>query len=344
MLRFESLGPELEVIARKNPKMLVEAVEKCFAKEGDMLEAFGPMVGLLAMREAGATILLKALDGDGKGKGAVVMASKSFGANMVMPALKQYEDPNSTEKERNTAGLAILTFADVEPVYDKVVEACKHGRYFAIPGAKKDKDGKTVVAIEDITAGVKSWWWNQVNFHYRNNTEFVEYVARKYLSEADGQDKVIQLLIDVNFGKAAPFLMKLDFNKLSDASLDVMRYATHILPSNAMLSSIIGKEKDYAAEKFLLYAAVFKAVDPKKREAKSILFSLFTFPPEYIPRFVEANVGSFTEKEKESCAFKCGYMSPDIPKETRKKVLGLLRKGASKELLGTIEYVEKGLD
>jgi hypothetical protein len=118
-----------------------------------------------------------------------------------------------------------------------------------------------------------------------------------------------------------------------------------VFPSEILGSAPLGpKVKDFAKEKFLLYTKMFKALDSKKRGAMDMLFPLFTYPPEYILIFAEDNIGILSDKEKESFAFRCGNMTPGIPKETRKKVLALLSKGASKELLSTIKYVEERLD
>ncbi len=65
-----------------------------------MVDLAGAWLGLLSMKEGGAVVLLKSIDCEGEASGALSLLAKNFGPYVVIPTLKQYEDPASTKKEK----------------------------------------------------------------------------------------------------------------------------------------------------------------------------------------------------------------------------------------------------
>jgi len=334
--RLNVLDPEFAIITRKNPKVLIAEIERIFLnKDHDFLDPAGPMFGFLALKEEGATLLLRNIEGEG----ALIEVSRAFGPYTVIPALKQFEDPASTKSQHTAAGIVILSFVDRESVYDKVVEAYKHGRYFELKQGTKDKDGVVTMTADDLMEASLSWWGNHVEVKYKNNKQFFDYVAKTYLPKTEGQDQVIRLLASTNFGLAAPHLMKLDIATLSEKSLDMLIHFASVSDNEDELAAIMGK-KGYVEEKFALYNKLFQTLSPKVRESKKIMYTLANFPPEDRIVFVKTNVDNFTDDEKETIVFLCDSLLKKTPADTRKKIYDILRKNASKDLLKTIESIE----
>jgi len=342
---LETLTPEIALVAKKDPGALIKAVEKFFTtEEGEDSDLAGPLLGLFSMKEEGAVVFLKSIDSKGEAKGVLSILTKALGPYVVIPALKQCEDPASTKKQKETASLAIFMLPDCDPVYDKVIEAYKHGRYFQAPELKKDKDGKAVLTLEGAMGMAVSWWGNYIKGKYKDNKKFATYVARNHLTAPEGQEKMIELLADIDFGTAAPYFMELDFAKLPEKSLDALLQACYVPPSSPLLLPSMREKKDYKTEKFNLFSAIFKKMDAKNREGKKMVYKLSDFSPEHKELFVTANVGMLTEEEKKTIVFLCSsdsLLQEKMPAEVKKGILDALRKGASPELLQVIKYIEE---
>ncbi|MBU2028506.1 hypothetical protein KJ761_01280 [Patescibacteria group bacterium] len=337
-----ALSSEIAVVARKNPEALVRAIKKAsIEKKKDDIDLVGPSLGLLAMKEDGAAVFLKSIDSDDKSSRALDVLVEAFGPDAVMPAFKQLENPASTATQKKTAGLAIFMFSDIEPVYDKVVEAYRHGSYFKLEGSKKT--GKTGFSLNDLMKSALSGWWNLLESKYQDNEKFVIYVARKHLKNPDAQEEIIKLLADINFSAAAPYFAELNFAKLSEKSLDVLIQKATFIPSVSPYSLLKIDKKDYRAEKFNLFCLLFKRLDAKTRAEKKMIYGLSGFSPEYKELFAKSNIGIFTDDEKETIAFYCSRDNPreKMPEDIQKAILTALRQGASPKVLRFIEYVEK---
>ncbi len=345
---IEKLLPAIAVASKKDPQALVAALGKAFtAEEADEVDMAGPVLGLASMEEEGAVMVLKSFDKDGEAKGVLSMMAKVLGPHMVIPALKQMENPASTTKEKDTASLVLFMLPDVEPVYDKVVEAYRHGRYFESPKLKKDKDGKATVTLEDMLGMAVSWWGNIIKGKYEKVEGFVPYVAEKHLAKADGQDKIIEFLSDINFGEAAPYFLEMDVANLSEESLDALLHACYVSPTSKLIPDIGGitGKKEYKAEKFRVFELIFKAVDKKVRAEKKMIFSLHSYPARNQVSFVKDNLSILTEDEKTTIVFLSGSkgdaLTDPLPEKDRMAILATLRQGASQKLLQTIDHVEK---
>jgi hypothetical protein len=341
MKNVNALAPEFAVITEKNKQLLLAVLEKAFLNEnGERVDLSGPLLGFVSMKEEGAKFLLQVLDNDRDSKGLLVLVVPTFGPFIVEPTLKQYENPASTKKEKDTAGVAMMMFADNEPVYDKVVEAFKHGRYFGLQESKRDKDGKIVISsLEEALSMSQSWWGSNIKFAYRKNEQFIKYVGRKYLPDPNFQEAVIELLAGTNLGTAAPYFMALDIDKLSAKSLDMLKFVSSPSPIDKM-PGVNGEKRDYTAEKFLIFSKIFAKIDEKARAEQKMMYPLFDFPPEYIEAFVAGHAKDFTEEEKKTAVYMCISAVKKVPKTTQKKVFDILRKGASKALASVIDYAE----
>lgn len=333
------LSPEIAIIARKNPVALVKAIEKVFIEKKEDVYLAGPLLGLFSLKEEGAVAFLKTIDSNSESGDALVILAEALGPYVVIPTLKQYEDPASTAVQRETASLVIFMFSDIEPVYEKVVEAYRHGHYFESNAGKNEK-GKTALSLSDIFEMSSSWWGNYLKSKYRDNKKFALYVARNHLKNPDGQERIIEFLADVNLGVVAPYFAELDFTKISEKSLDALIQVTHILPANYI--SPVNK-KDYQAEKFNLFSLIFKKLNVKSRAEKEIIYKLLNFSPEYKELFVTSNIGTLTDDEKITIVYSCSWdgLGEKMPEDVRRSILNTLRKNASTEVLEVIEYIEK---
>ena len=260
---MDALTPEIGFVARKNPDLLVRGLLEAWGKGNETALFAGPIIGLTAMKEDGAAVVLKMVGADAQiDKGILSILADAFGPYAVIPALKQCENPDSTEGERKVAQIVIFLLPDTEQVYDKVAEAYQHGRYFEL---KKNSDGKVVMSsIKEMAKMASSWWGNYVKGKYRkseNSENFVAYVAKKYLADSKGQEGIIILLSDVNFGAAAPYFSALDFGKLPEKSLDALLHATYVSDLPSAPGSSRTEEKDYNAEKLRILCLVFKKLD-----------------------------------------------------------------------------------
>ena len=300
---LNELLDEIAFVAKKNPQPLVLAIKKAVMDEKAVQADFsGPLIGLYSMEEEGAAILLKYADGDGENKGMLAVMAMTFGPLAVIPTFKQYENPASTAKEKNAAGMAIYLFPDTEQVFDKVIEAYKHGRYFEPTGNKKDADGKTVYSVAGVFSEIDSWWGNVLKSRYKDNEVFATYVAKKYLNDPEGQSKIIEFLSKVDFGAAAPYFMALDIDKISKESLDSLIHSTYTFSSSFQSAYLEKGEKEYRAEKFKLFSQIFRRLSAEERSKRKIIYNLSGFSPEYRSIFKKENAGIFTDEEKKTIA------------------------------------------
>jgi hypothetical protein len=340
--KLDKLQAEISDVAEKDQAVLIAALNKVFtAKNAEDSNILGPMMGFYAMKEKGAEILFSSIKADStKKKALLAKLIIALGENAVIPALKKYEDPKSTGDDKNFAGTIVHLLPDSEKIFDKVLEAYKHGRYFEVKQLKKTEDEKVVMKLEDMLEIASSWWGSILESKYSNNKDFVKYVAEKYLSDADGQEKVIYLLSKVGFKGSVPYFMAMDFGKLSDKSLQALLDTTHMMPTTFLLPSMADKMNADASEKFLLFSQIFAKLDAKKREEKQLIVSLSGFPPEYKEKFIKSNVDNLNQKEKQTFAFLCEKGKGKMPDDVQKRIFDILRKDASPELLHTLKYME----
>jgi len=342
--KINKLHPAFAVIAKKDTKPLIAAVEKVFIDpDGEIVDATGGLLGLFSMGEEGATALLKAIDGNGKSKGALTIAANMFGPAIVIPALKQYEDPVSTKSQKSAAMLVVFMVPDAESVYDKFVEAYRHGRYFPLV-AKKDKDGKIVIdSLEVAVEMASSWWGNYIKSKYKDNDKFVDYVAKKYLADPASQEEVIELLAHTNFKAAAPHLAALEISKLSAKSLTTLIQVSHVSGTSASLPPALKEfaKDECIAEKYSIFCRIFLALDAKAREKEKLIYGLMGYPAEFKEAFIKDVFKTLTEEEKKTVVYLCGKKEDGMPEATRTKILDAMRVGASDELKRVIDYMAK---
>jgi hypothetical protein len=345
---IEKLLPEIAIMVKKDPQLLVTALKRIFSKgDAEDNNISGPVLGIASMEADGAVLTLKSFgDNNDESKSALLILCKVLGPHMVLPVIKQYENPASSDKERDTAHLAMFMFPDVEPVYDQVVEAYRHGRYFPAPELKKNKDGQVKISLEDALAAAVHGWGNIIKGRYRKVEGFVPYVAEKHLDEPRGQERIIELLADINFGEAAPYFLKLDISELSKESIGALVHACHVSMNLGRYGiSETGEGREYKVEKFRVFELLFKGLDPKARTDHKLIYRFSSYLPRNQVAFVKANVGIMTEDEKKTVAYGCGstpaLIREPIPVADRKAILEALKQGASPDLLEVIDFMSK---
>ncbi|MFC1721564.1 hypothetical protein ACFL0Z_01475 [Patescibacteria group bacterium] len=332
--KFAPLEGAIKHIASKNEVCLVKALKDDFRRigeEGEDLLSFidkpGPLIGLMAIKEDGFAAILQAVSSQ-EDQIMAMMYLGNFGPYAVVPICKQMENPASTEIQRKTAGMLLLSLPSETETIDKLVETYKHGRYFPAPNMDN---------LENVMAAAVNGWWNYFQSIYDDKEEviFVNYVARKHLSEPYGQDDVIRLICDVDFPTAAEHLGKLDFNTLAQKSLETLLHQVRIP------MGVAAEKEKYMTERFKLFCKIFFTLTPKRREAQefSMLLSLGDFPASYQTSFVcgcfEEKV--FTEKEKEDAIF----MTARLPKADRLQTYRKIRPYCTAKQQNTIDYYKK---
>lgn len=254
-----------------------------------------------------------------------------FGPYSVVPILKQYENPSSSEEQKQLAGILILNLPDTEPVIDKVVEAYKHGRYFKTPEKKPDKNGKVRPSPKELFDEVLSWWGNMIKRRYRGNESFVRYVARKHLPNPDRQEAVIELLASTDFRSASMYLERLDYNALSDKALDMLLLIVGIPPTDT------NEEDICLTERFSLFCKIFAELEKNKREEKKLLYKIDDFPGSLQEPFIASNFKDFTEEEKNCAVYVCSKLNP----VARKRIYDSIKDYCSQKQIMMIEHYEK---
>jgi hypothetical protein len=320
-VNLDKLTAEIGNIARKNPEALAAAVKKAFIEKKDKTGLAVAGFGLMAMKEDGASALLKHLGSDNDSMHALAFFIEAFGPYMVAPIFKQYENPASTADQKKVAGIAIYMLPDNDKIFEKVLEAYCHGRYF---GIKTGPDGK--MSVKDAFENVLTWWGNQIKNKYKNNEQFIAYAATKYPVDSEKHTAVIDLMTATNFGLAAPYLGRLDFARIPEKSLDVILNAVYIQSD----------KQEYLHEKFEIFQKIFKKLDAKKREAKKTILQLSGYPPDYKVEFVRQNIGLMTEQEKETAVY--FGSEQNFPRDKSNEILNMLQKNASPKVMQAIRF------
>lgn len=216
-----------------------------------------------------------------------------YGPDAVIPSLKQFENPFSSEQQKKVAGTIILSLPLTEPVMDKIVEAYKHGRYYKISSTSN------TIGLADVVTQTLSWWGNFLKVRLKGEKKFVEYLGKKHLSSPIGQDTIIELMADAHLPTASVYFTKLNANRLNNNSLKILLAYTH-------------NEADESA-RFALFCAIFKNLQPKKREVEKMIFDLDEFTPEHQRQFVIANIAAMTDEERDNAI----YISSKLPSYLR---------------------------
>jgi hypothetical protein len=247
----------------------------------------------------------------------------SFGPYAVVPALKQYEDPSSTEAMREFAQTVILSLQNTEEIFDKVVEAVRHGRYFPLPS-------KTT-SVAELMGAMNTWWWIVIEAKYQSNKAFVEYVARRHLRNPQGQEHIIDLLARTNFIMAASHLAELEFNSLAESSLEALKL--HLNPP----SQLQGKTDSALVARMSVFSFMFTRLDKSRREALGLLYTIEKYPASFQEVFVPTSFQYFTGKEKEIALHHCSK----LPRATRSAIYNQIRPYCDLKLLKTLEFYER---
>lgn len=341
---FESLSTGTRIIAEANPGQMVSALKAIFASEEEFNTVLiaGAMAGLSSLEEKGFQALLDSVTS--KDDQLMVMSVlNGFRGNSVIPTLKAFEDPASSKLKQETAGLIIISFPKNDPqVLDKVVEAYKHGRYFEIK-TPKDKDGKAVVGIKEIMSLAMNWWGPYLEKRFEGDKAAARYIAQKYLKGEDRQDKVIQLITEIDFNTAKFYLAELDPGTIPETSLKAVFFACNP-HSSSMLRS--GDEEDSDKDidaKFELFCKFFLKCNEKQRKGE--VYAITEYPAESAATFIMENFPRFSDEEKKAVIFMCGKditgLRKGFPAELRDRVFKSIRPSCNEEQVRTIDYVLK---
>lgn len=339
--RLGSFASEIAVVARKNQKELVAIIKNVYVKgdTNNAEKASGAIIGLQAMGEDGFEALLNSVESEDD-QSMIFALSELLGPSVVIPTLKAFEDPSSSEIKRKTASLTIFSFSKNNGlVIDKVVEAIKHGRYFESNVGKKNEKGEIVISsIEDAMKMATGWWGNYLNSYYKGATPVAEYIAEKHLEDTSGQHSVIRFLAEIDFQTAQPYFLKLDMGKLSKKSIEALFSACHPPLSGLTLSRA---DNAYLQERCELFCQLFLKCPGERDNA---LYGVEKYPAEIMADFYIKNFASFSEEEKRTVIYNCGQKGYEgFPAEQRDRVFKSISPLCSKELKDMmVFYLERG--
>jgi len=344
-----SFAEEIKVIAERDHQQLIRALKLAFAQDDiNEIELGGPLMGLILLEERGMELLIQSVQ-EKTDEVMVFALADQFGAYAVFPILKFYENPNSTPQQRLFAGTLISRFSNAEPVMAKVVEAYKHGRFYPIQAAKKDKSGKPVVTMKELMSGAISFWGPHVISQYEKDPVFIRYVGQKHLPLAQGREKAISMIMqaDPDLRMAGIYLESLDFNTLSEGCIrqisltfspatQAKSYRTPLTAESIQESLRGGSIKSIT--KMHLFQAMFAGLTPQKREQHHLIFSLDGFAPELRVKFILANLENFTEDERDTLIY---TGCDDLSAEQMDEVFSKLSPFCTEEQKEAMEYSKK---
>ncbi|HTW96475.1 MAG TPA: hypothetical protein VMD74_02320 [Candidatus Methylomirabilis sp.] len=335
-IKLNTLAPEIKIIAEKNSSQLVALAKKSYAEKDAKASRNirGAIIGLQALGEPGATLLLNAVENEAD-ENLILEVLPSFNANMVIPVLKTYENPASSEIQKHAASLMIYSFSKTDGnVIDKVVEAFKHGRYFALPTNGVDSTGKPVFKVNSIDEAMKladSWWGNYLEDRYKGEVKVAEYIAKKYLGDTAGLESVIRLISATDFISAKPYLAALEPNKLSPDALQALFDACR------GPSSLHFDNPELTKARCDLFCRVFLKCDLKKRE--KALYGVSEYPADMMADFYIENFKSFSSEEIKTIIYNCGKSGlHPFPEAERERVFNKIRPACDKETRSYIDF------
>jgi len=334
---LETFGAKTIIAHSRMFMPLVRQQQDCLAAEllralrnQDTLNIVASRLALYLIAEEGFEALLEAA----KTKDdelAVFMLVPAFGEHAVIPTLKYYENPQTSETKRNFAGTLILSFSAEPPVADKVVEAFRHGRYFRSPQKK-------VLSLKDALSEASSWWGHLVKSHYHKKPElrhkFAEYVARTHLTNPNGQGDIITLVLEVDLPTALPYVKKLDFNALSDQALGLL-YLMASVPKVPMFGE---DANENLAERFDLFKTIFMRLNPSRRQSTDMIYSLDDYPARWQGEFLTATFSELTVDEKQTAIF----LASKLPTTMRDAFYETVRSQCDQKLRESIDYYQGG--
>lgn len=315
---------EFKTIASKNPDYFARKLRDAYAGKNFEIPVLKiKSVPLIILKEKGFEALLRSVDE--KTRTVLFFSKDDFEENIVIPSLKVCEDPRSTRVQRESAGMMIIDFPSTNKVIDKVVEAYKHGRYF--DESTKTSRGKktTLEKLFEISA---SWWGNLIKSNYRGDKYFTTYVAEKYLNNPDDQDRVIELISNIDFKVACPYLCKLDYASLSVKAQEALRMCLYISPIEE------NNGTQFIRERYKLFVSLFYQMNCRDKDRSNLLFHLSDYSSDNQIAFVTNCFGKMTKNEKETIV----HMASKMDIISRNIIYKAIEKECDENLLNSIDY------
>jgi len=284
-------------ISRRDSQQFIDALKTEWSKkpnqERNEMIIFSSAVGLGILGEEGFELALKSAKTEND-KLMLVFLTETFGPYAVVPILKMYENPDSNKYQRDLAGILVQFFPKTEPVFEQIVEAYKHGRYYELNVGTKKADGTTEIGLADMLSAAMTNWRSGLEEAFKNHEPFIIYVAENHLLNPDGQNHIINLLrgVDPELKISLPYFEQLNFNGLSDDSLKTMDTIFYEIGSIGINGSIDSPEK------FALFCKLFSKLDQDRREKQQLIYKLIYFIPNAQKKFVLTYFKDMTNDEK----------------------------------------------
>jgi len=320
-IKIDPLMDEMANVAESNINCLFQSIKKQFLSQGQSsfekaIYSASSLAILVEIGERGFAGLLKEVKTEDD-ETVVYLLVEKFGPHAVIPAIKQYENPTSSKKEQNFAGVVLMSLPDYKEVYDKIVEAYRHGRYYPSSG--------NVTSFDDLLGAASSWWGTIIESAYKDKPQFVHYVASEHLAKLEGQDAIIKLLAGTNISIATIYFKGLNLDTLSRESMTSLVHSTRPIKGLDEEEEILGK--------IPLFEYLFAELDKKIRENHKMLFSIGDFPHDWQEKFIKKNFSKMTKEEKSTAI----YMAKKLPKDIQKRIFGHIRPHLDGELLRKVD-------
>ncbi len=334
---YKSISPiksSLKILAQAKSKALVDVLYNYSLKTKIAIskeEAVGALYALALLGEDGFQLILDRVKSE-KDKAFALSFVKDFNADAVIPALKLYENPRSTEFQRDLAVIMIQNFPkDYSPIIDKFVEACVHGRYY--------KTGRINVADSgQVQKIVSTNWKTLITEKLAGNLDVLNYIAKKHLPNAKNEAlaKIIYMLCDIDFKEACKYFKDVDPKNFSKESIDALLYS--LVPDSLLKEGQVDPNEDL---KLATFSEVFFKFDPDLRFTH--LEGAKRFTHKKLADFYIKKYRSFSENEQVIVLLHCGMYSgigKKFPEALRDKVFNSILKTstekAEKDLIETL--------
>lgn len=221
-VRLSVFASELSSLAIANKENLVEQIRKVYQENDQVKEVSisGPAMGLMLLKEDGYEAILSSVKGQSD-RDMMIWATKAWGMHSVFPILKYYENPASDQSKRGLARTLMNVWPNDPTIYDRLAEAYRLGFFFEDTPIKKiDKN-----SLPDIMDRVMHNWKLMVSKQFAGDSKFVSHLGKKHLSITNGQDKIIELMADIDYPTAVQIFAEIDVEQLSSQSRTALVYS-----------------------------------------------------------------------------------------------------------------------
>ncbi len=315
-------GDKAKAAIRKNAECLAKDARAQFDSKSMRGRLHASLMAsiLKVIGEPGFAAFLKAGVSGEPEPAFVVMEIERFGGQTVFPLLKWFEKEERRDVRDHFVAF-IYELPDTNAVYQRVIDAINHGRFYPKPASKPNAQGKVIVTLEEGIRDAESWWGNHLKMRYRGHARFARY-ASKHMPWKPGA-QLASLFIEADAGIALEYFLHVKPGRLSDSAFLEVR------------SSLLGERRVPVQDRQRFFGRLFKAFPAKRMD---LLLTLEKFPSEFQRTFILANFEGMAPEERKTALFRVKR----LPDYMRTSVLIALRPKCNEAERAIIDISFKG--